>query len=84
MTKREELVEQYPDESFVCMDGYDDAIIGIDKITRKVVYLESKCISALMSDGISNEEEAIEYFEYNTVRANAYMGKDAVIIVCDI
>ena len=62
-------------------DGLDDAIIGVATMidgTRKVVYSCDKCIAIFMKDGMS-EEEAIEYFEFNTL--GSYVGKQTPIFI---
>ena len=41
----------------------------------KLVYSSEKIIRAFMDEDEMSEEEAIEYFEYNTVRAIDYMPK---------
>jgi len=53
-------------------DGYDDAVMGISTDGR-LVYSVEKMIEILLRDGDMNEEEAIEWLEYNTF--NAYVGE---------
>jgi hypothetical protein len=53
-------------------DGYDDAVMGISTNGR-LVYSVEKMIEILLRDGDMNEEEAIEWLEYNTF--NAYVGE---------
>ena len=86
MSKREIISERLEcmEESALFMDDFDDAIIGVTIAGTgkpKVVYDQMKCIEILMRDGIPNWEEAVEYFEYNTVRACMYMGEDSPIII---
>jgi hypothetical protein len=62
-------------------DGLDDAIIGVATMidgTRKVIYSCDKCIDIFMKDGMT-DEEATEYFEYNTL--GAYVGKQTPIFL---
>lgn len=73
----DEILEEYPEEEFLIAGGFNDAIIGVEDSTNKIVYSTSKCIEVLMRD--MSEEEAIEYFYYNTIRANDYMGNKAPI-----
>lgn len=65
MGKQEQIFEHYPDDYFVFADGYEEAIIGIEEPSMKVVYDEDKCISILVNDGM-DIDDAIEYFEFNT------------------
>lgn len=66
----------------VILDGpdFDEAIIGVTEEGR-VVYdyaLMIQCLCAF--DGMS-QLEAIEFIEYNTIRALQYAGEDAPIIM---
>lgn len=79
---REDIFDLYPDEEFMFADGYDDAIIGIDEEDLRVVYSISGCIDSLIEDGMTREE-ALEWYEYNTVRANPYMGDKRPIFLQD-
>lgn len=51
-------------------DRFDSAIIGYEN--KRVVYSEEAIIQIYMEDGMT-EEEAIEFYEFNT--KGAYMGK---------
>jgi hypothetical protein len=93
MSKREEIEERMEaDEvSALFMDNYDDAIIGLTQTgtsTPKVVYSRQMCIDILMRDADDDNEdafsEAVEFFDYNSVRACEYMGKDSPVIVDDV
>jgi hypothetical protein len=74
------IIERYPDESFLKADGFDEALIGVDNKSMRLVYSVSKCIQILCRD--MNEEDAIEYFEYNV--SGAYMGEKTPIWCDDI
>ena len=57
-------------------DGYDRAIKGIgfrDNIPV-VLYSSNKCIQPLMEDNKWNSEEALEWFDFNTL--GAYVGEN--------
>jgi len=62
-------------EGMMIADGFDEAIIGYcyDMVAAedRVIYSFNKCVDILKHD--MNEEEAIEYMEYNVL--GAYMGK---------
>jgi len=51
------------DEDIVTIDGFDDAIIGVDSLSGRVIYSERKCIAILCKD--MSEEEALDYYRYN-------------------
>lgn len=68
-------------ETVTVADGYDDAIIGTAEVhgTLVAVYDIGKCIDILMLDDKMSYEEAVEYFEYNTL--GAYIGDQTPIFV---
>jgi len=69
------ITEQYQDESFLKADGFDEAIIGVDETSMRLIYSVSKCIQILCKD--MNEEDAMEYFIYNV--SGAYVGEKTPI-----
>jgi hypothetical protein len=73
--KIDEIIDQYTDETFLKADGFDEAVIGVDESTMRLIYSVSKCIEILMKD--MPEEEAIEYFEFNV--SGSYVGEKTPI-----
>lgn len=69
---REKLLEQYPDETFFLVDGFDDAIVGVVSDPFRVVYDVNKCIEILERQGLP-PSNAIDYFYFNV--AGSYMGE---------
>jgi len=59
----ETILEVYFDYDFLKVDGFDEAIIGIDDSSMRLIYSCSKIIEILKED--MSEEDAIEHFEYN-------------------
>ena len=45
----EYIVECYPEEEFLAPCGLDDAVIGIDENSMRLIYSVSKCIDILIS-----------------------------------
>lgn len=83
MTKEECLCHIMDDESVIFLDGYDDCIIGIVRITGpRVAYSYNKISVQLQEDGCSYDE-ADEMISYNIERAIDYMGPSAPVIVFD-
>ena len=78
MSKREEIVEMFPDEEFLFVDDMDEAILGISS-KFLVVYSETKIIDILKKD--MTYLEAVEYFNFNI--EGAYMGDKTPIYVYD-
>ena len=80
------LEEQYPDESIVTYDGFDDAFIGVvygfDNIP-KACYDYKKCISILVEESDKDDEDpytsAIEHFNYNTL--GTYAGRSTPVFL---
>ena len=71
----ETILDRYEDEEFLKADGFDDAIIGVDESTMRLIYSVSKCIEILRKD--MDEEDAIEYFDFNV--SGSYMGEKTPI-----
>jgi hypothetical protein len=61
----DKILEWFPEEEILKADGFDDAIIGIDDSTMRLIYSVSRCIDILKED--MDEEDAVEYFNYNGV-----------------
>ena len=76
----EEILEKYPDEEFLSADGFNNAILGVEEKSMRLIYSIAKCIEILMED--MSEEEAFEYFDYNV--SGAYMGEKTPIWCDDI
>jgi hypothetical protein len=75
----EEIIEMYPEEEFLTADGFEDAIIGVEPNSMKIVYSRDKMIEILMTDEELTELDAIEYLEYNTW--NAYVGEKTPLFI---
>lgn len=84
MTKLEQILEQFPDNNFVTLDGLDDAIIGVyaDTETPKLVYSINEITECFVKQGMT-DEEAIDFYEYNTARAIPYVENAPILIYTD-
>lgn len=69
------MVQHYSDEEILKADGLDEAVIGIDVNSMRLVYSAEKAILIFARD--MKYTQAIEYFEYNT--ECAYMGEKTPI-----
>jgi hypothetical protein len=69
------IIEKYPNESFVKADGFDEALIGVDTQSMRLIYSIDKCIEILCRD--MNELDAIEYFNFNV--SGSYIGEKTPI-----
>jgi len=74
-----EIIEQYEDETFLKADGFDEAIIGVDENTMRLIYSVTKCIEILMRD--MSAEDAMEYFSFNV--SGGYVGEKTPIWCVD-
>lgn len=60
--------------------SYDNALIGVSEDGR-VIYDFEKMVDWLIEEENMTDEEAVEWIEYNTIRALPYMGEGAPIIM---
>ena len=60
--------------------SYDDALIGVSEDGR-AIYNYEKMIAWLMDEEGWADEEAVDWVDYNTLRALPYMGSDAPIVM---
>lgn len=76
----EYIAEINPDA--IMLEGLDKCAIGTTETDEGtvLVYSYDLIIAQYMSEGMT-DEDAIEFYEYNLVRALPYMGKLAPIIV---
>lgn len=75
----DKIVEWFPEDEVLVADGFDDAIIGIDSDSMRLIYSVSKCIELLSKD--MDEEEAVEYFDFNV--RGSYVGEKTPIWCTD-
>lgn len=70
----------YEDVSVLGGEDYDDAMIGITSDNRAVYEFE-KMVDCLMNKYGWSDIDAIEWIEYNTIRALPYFGSKAPIVM---
>lgn len=84
MTAAEKLLDAgYEDVIILENYSYDDALIGVTEDGR-AVYDFDKMVEWLVTTQDMTEIDAIEWIEYNTIRALPYAGPDAPIIIYSI
>lgn len=79
LSMMEQLGEENP--KALLADGFEDAFIGIcERFGQQplAAYDYFKCIDILVSQGMT-EEEAMEYFEFNTL--GAWMGEGTPVFI---
>lgn len=81
MNAEERLLDAgYEDVKYLVNFSYDDALIGVSHDGR-AIYNFDLMVDWLMEKEGWSDIEAIEWLEFNTIRALPYMGKDAPIIM---
>ena len=60
--------------------SYDDALIGVSTDNR-AIYDFNLMIKWLVDNEKFTEEDAIEWIDYNTIRALGYLGENSPIIM---
>lgn len=72
----EGIVEYFQDEEILKADGFDDAVIGIDIGTMRLIYSVTRCVEILIVGGM-DMNDAIEYFDFNV--RGSYVGEKTPI-----
>ncbi len=75
------ILEANPTDTFIIVDGFDEAIIGLDESTMCLIYSVEKCIEILISDNEMLLEQAIEHFNFNI--SDKYVGEGTPIFCED-
>lgn len=76
----DKILAWFPEDMIYRLDGFDDAIIGIDDASIRLIYSVDKCINILISRGME-EEDAIDYFHDNI--KSAWIGEQTPIFCTD-
>jgi hypothetical protein len=73
------ILDAFDEEEFIKMDGHDNAVIGVDLQSMRLIYSVSSIIKNLRNE--MSEPEAVEFFEYNI--AGSYIGEKTPILCED-
>lgn len=79
MSLLQEIKDRYSDDVFLKADGLDDAIIGYDEQSKRLVYSVLRIVNIYMTRDGMDREDALEYYEVN-VAGSASAGTP---IFCD-
>jgi hypothetical protein len=82
MSMLQQILDNFPDEQFVILDGLDNAVIGVDQNAERLVYSINDIVDCFVEQGME-PDEAIEYYEYNTARAVPYITNAPILIYTD-
>ena len=75
----DKILEWFPEDQILKADGFDEAILGIEEGSMRLIYSKSKCIEILCRD--MSEEDAMEHFDFNV--AGSYVGEQTPIWCLD-
>lgn len=76
----ERILDIYPDENFIQVVGFDDAIIGLGDHDFRLIYSVKKTLDILISQGMEYQD-ALDYFYFNLY--GAYLGDHSPIWCVD-
>ena len=76
MSKLDEILELYPDEEFISADGFDNAILGVDEHSMRLIYSVDKAVNELVENDMPLED-ALDFFNFNI--RGAYLGEKTPI-----
>lgn len=81
MSVNEDIRNKLPKDAVVFDNyAYDNSIIGTT-LDGRVIYSYESMIEELMNDEGYDELAAIEWIDYNTIRALPYAGEKAPIVI---
>lgn len=73
----EEIVEYAHVNGLRVLEGFNEAVIGIEYADDKLVYSSGRIIQILIDEHGMNHDEAVEYFEFNIV---GYLNRDFILV----
>tara|TARA_R110001606_G_scaffold742_2_gene2915 strand:- start:2634 stop:2891 length:258 start_codon:yes stop_codon:yes gene_type:complete len=81
-----EIIENYPDNEILKMDGFDDAVIGYHEQSNRVIYSVKKVIDIIYNEMQNADdftlEDAFEHFSFNI--QSTWVGEFTPILCYDI
>jgi hypothetical protein len=84
MSLNQKVRDKLPPNSIVLdNESYDNSIIGLT-FDGGVIYSYERMVEEYMKDNECNEEEAMDWIDYNTIRAIPYFPKPKPIIVSEV
>lgn len=78
MTVLEKIFEDFPEEQFVKVNGFDEAVVGVNAKTLQLVYDMEKVIEICMNQDMT-EEEALDHYYHNI--EGAYVGEQTPLFI---
>jgi hypothetical protein len=75
----QEILDNYPDQEFIILDGLDRAVIGIDQNYERLVYSVNEIVDLYIEEGMTYEE-ALDYYEYKTARGVPFIENGPILV----
>jgi hypothetical protein len=79
-TNLDEILDQWPEATFLKADGYDDCVLGYEYNwdgNMRLIYSIKAILNKLVTEDEMSEEDAIEHFEFNM--RGGYVGEQTPI-----
>lgn len=76
------VLDMYGEEDLLLADGLDEAVIGIERPSLRVVYSVAKIMNILIVRDKMSVQDAMEHFEYNI--EGGYVGEKTPIWCYDL
>lgn len=84
MNNLEVILEHYGEEhTFLFPTGFEDAVIGLDEESMRLILSKSKIIKILVEESDMDIEDAIEHYYYNIFGTKGKMDGLEQPIYCD-
>jgi hypothetical protein len=81
MSINKKVRDSLPEDTIVLDNpSFDNSIIGVASGSGRVIYSYDKMVEEYMKDNNARDIDAIDWIEYNTIRALSYIGENAPII----
>ncbi len=61
----DQITEANPETEYLTADGFNEAILGVEQETNRIIYSVAKCLEILRRRDGMTELEAREYFSCN-------------------
>jgi hypothetical protein len=74
-----EIIEKYPEEEFLKVDGFDNAVIGVQPISLRLIYDKELMVMSLLETEDMELIDALEYLDFNVF--SAYVGEKTPIYI---
>lgn len=74
------IMDQFPDCEFLKADGFDEAVIGVEESSMRLIYSVSKCLEILERE--LSPEDAQDHYYFNI--ECAYVGEKTPIWCYDL